>query len=300
MRQAFLKLHISIILAGCTGLFGKLVGLNEGLLVWYRMLLASLLFLFILGITRKLQRVSWQEGLRISGVGLLLGIHWIFFYGSIKASNISIGVVCFSLVSFFTAILEPLINRRRFVLKELFFSCITLCGILLIFSFDTRYRMGIFLGVISSALAALFTITNKRVGSRHSSGTMLLYELAGGFLFITCLLPFYLYLFPAETIIPTFSDFLYLLVFASFCTIGVYLLQIQALQKISAFTVNLSYNLEPVYSIILAMLFFGEAKALNFSFYAGMGLIILSVVLQMYSVLYAGKKLIRKQVSSEK
>ena len=285
MREAFIKLHISILLAGFTGLFGKLVTLNEGLLVWYRMLLAAVMLFLILWGSGKLKRVPFREVLTIAGTGLLLGLHWVFFYGSIKAANVSIGVVCFSLVGFFTALLEPLIIRRRLSVKEILFSLVAVCGIVLIFQFDTRYRTGIIIGVISSALAALFTITNKKVGVRHASSMMLLYEMIGGFLGLTCLLPFYLHFFPVGTILPGMTNFLYLLLLALVCTIGLYLLQIQVLKQVSAFTVNLSYNLEPVYSIILAMLFFGEAKELNFAFYAGLGLILLSVLLQTWEAI---------------
>lgn len=285
MRDAFIKLHISILLAGFTGLFGKLVTLNEGLLVWYRMLLAAVMLFLILWGSGKLKRVPFREVLKIAGTGLLLGLHWVFFYGSIKAANVSIGVVCFSLVGFFTALLEPLIIRRRLSIKEILFSLVAVCGIVLIFQFDTRYRTGIIIGVVSSALAALFTITNKKVGVRHSSSMMLLYEMIGGFLGLTCLLPFYLHFFPVKTILPGMINFLYLLLLALVCTIGLYLLQIQVLKQVSAFTVNLSYNLEPVYSIILAMLFFGEAKELNFAFYAGLGLILLSVLLQTWEAI---------------
>lgn len=285
MRDALIKLHISILLAGFTGLFGKLVTLNEGLLVWYRMLLAAVMLFLILWGSGKLKRVPFREVLKIAGTGLLLGLHWVFFYGSIKAANVSIGVVCFSLVGFFTALLEPLIIRRCLSIKEILFSLVAVCGIVLIFQFDTRYRTGIIIGVVSSALAALFTITNKKVGVRHSSSMMLLYEMIGGFLGLTCLLPFYLHLFPVETILPGMINFLYLLLLALVCTIGLYLLQIQVLKQVSAFTVNLSYNLEPVYSIILAMLFFGEVKELNFAFYAGLGLILLSVLLQTWEAI---------------
>ena len=129
--------------------------------------------------------------MRIGGVGLLLGLHWVFFYGSIKASNVSIGVVCFSLVGFFTAFLEPLINCHRVSFKEVVFSLLTLFGVVLIFHFDTRYRLGIGLGIISSALAALFTITNKKIGNNYSTSTMLLYEigrwLCRAFLYFTVL-----------------------------------------------------------------------------------------------------------------
>lgn len=286
MNNRFIKLHISILLAGFTGLFGKLISLNEGLLVWYRMLFAAVVFYCILLIGNKLEKIPWREKLKICGVGVLLALHWVSFFGSIKLANISIGVVCFSTTSFFTALWEPLILRRRFAVRELFFSLIAVAGIALIFQFDTRYRTGIIIGILSAALAALFTITNKKVGAHHNTRTVLLYELAGGFLGLTCLLPFYLHLFPVDTILPSLPDFLYLLILAVICTIGLQILQIQALKSISAFTVNLSYNLEPIYSIVLAVLFFDEARELNYAFYIGLGMIFLSVLLQTRKALH--------------
>jgi drug/metabolite transporter (DMT)-like permease len=224
------------------------------------------------------------------GVGALLALHWVFFFGSIKASNVSIGVVCFSLTGLFTALLEPLLNRRRLSGKEVLLSVIPLAGILLIFHFDVRYRTGILLGIASALLAALFTITNKQVGKDRSSATMLFYEMIGGFLCLSLLMPLYLHYFPVRTIIPGLQDFAWLLVFAVFCTVLLYLLQIEVLKSVSAFTLNLSYNLEPVYSIVIAMLFLGEAKELNFSFYIGLGLIVLSVLLQTKRMLKQTRK----------
>lgn len=289
MRNTFLKLHISILLAGFTGLFGKLISLNEGLLVFYRMFFAALLLFLILWVNGRFVRVTGKELWKIMGTGCLLGLHWVFFYASIKYANVSIGVVCFSLVGFFTAWIEPLIFRKRVSWKELLFSAITVCGILLIFQFDARYRTGILLGVISTAICALFTVINKKVSARHASTTMLLYEMTGGCLLLFCLMPAYLHYFPVTSVFPDMTDLSWLITLAFFCTIGLYLLQIEVLKTISAFTVNLSYNLEPVYSIALAMLFFGEAKELNAAFYVGLSLIILSVVLQTYSALKASK-----------
>jgi len=283
MKQAFLKLHLSILIAGFTGILGKLIMLNEGILV-YRLLITAILFSIILWLRGKFRILPFHEILKISGVGLLLALHWIFFYGSIKASNVSIGVVCFSLTGFFTAIFEPALNKRKLSLKELLLSLIAVGGIILIFQFDLRYRTGILFGIISSALAALFIISNKRVGANHSSSTMLLYEMIGGFVFISCILPLYLYFFPAEKLIPDRMDVIYLLILSLFCTIGLYILQIAALKKISAFTVNLSYNLEPIYSIILAMIIFNEAKELNMAFYTGLFFILISVFLQMFLI----------------
>ena len=207
-------------------------------------------------VLKKLRKLPARDALRVASVGLLLAVHWLFFYGSIKASNVSIGVVCLSLMSFFTALFDPVINRHRISASEILFSLVGVAGIVLIFHFDTRYRAGILMGVVSSALASLFTICNKKVASGYPSGTTLLYEMGGGFAGLTCMLPVYLYFFPVPTILPSATDFGYLLLFASVCTVLLYILQIQVLKKISAFTFNLTYNLEPIYSIILAMIIF--------------------------------------------
>lgn len=278
-NKAFIQLHLSVFLAGFTGLFGKLITLNEVDIVWYRMFFTSLILLVFTG----LPRVGWKKFLQIAGCGALLGLHWMLFYCSIKASNVSIGVVCFALVGFFTAIFEPMIFRRRVSWAELLLSLITVAGLLCIFSFDARYRYGISIGVVSSAACALYAIYNKKVSVGVHSRTMLMYQMSGGIFGVSIIIPFYLMVFPAGQdviVIPAGSNLWWMLCHALFCTIGMYLLQIQALKQLSAFTVNLTYNLEPCYTILLAFLFFGEVRELNLSFYAGIALVILSVVLQ--------------------
>ena len=278
-KKGFVQLHLSVLLAGFTGLFGRLVTLNEVDIVWYRMFLASCILLVFTG----LPRVGWRKFFQLCGCGALLGFHWILFYGSIKASNVSIGVICFSLIGFFTAIFEPLIFKRRFSGLELLFSLITVAGVLCIFSFDARYRYGILIGVVSSAVCSLYAICNKKASVGVRSRTVLMYQMSGGLALVSAIIPIYLWAFPAHqpvAVIPEGSNLLYLLCLALFCTAGMYLLQIQALKRLSAFTVNLTYNLEPCYTIILAFLIFGEGREINFSFYLGITLILLSVFLQ--------------------
>ena len=278
-RKAFWQLHISVMLAGFTGLFGKLITLNEVDIVWYRMLFTSLILMVFTG----LPRVGWKKFLQIAGCGALLGLHWMLFYSSIKASNVSIGVVCFALVGFFTAIFEPIVFHRKVSWAELLLSLITVAGLLCIFSFDARYRYGIAIGVVSSAVCALYAIYNKKVSVGVRSRTMLMYQMSGGIVGASLIIPLYLMVFPSQqpvVVIPEGSNLWWMLCHALFCTIGMYLLQIQALKQLSAFTVNLTYNLEPCYTILLAFLFFGEARELNLSFYIGISLVILSVLLQ--------------------
>ncbi len=284
MKREFMKLHLSILISCFTGILGRVIKANEILLVWDRFLITCLFFMAILVFTKKFCIVHLKEFFKIAGLGALLAIHWILFYGSIKLSNVSVALVSFSTLGLFTAILEPIINKKSFSYREFFYSMITMAGIALIFSFDLNHRIGIVWGVLSAGAASLFTIFNKRVMVRHTSNTMLFYELLGGLITTSLILPFYLKMAGIQTIIPTFHDLFYLFILSLCCTVWLYKLEIQVLKKMSAFTVNLTYNLEPVYTIILAMLIFNEAKELNFTFYIGMGLIVMSVILQMIAV----------------
>lgn len=152
MKKSYIVLHIAVILAGFTGVFGKLISLNEGLLVFYRVLFSTIILFGIQKFSNNTEKLSFREKIHIGKIGLFITIHWVFFYASIKYSNISIGVVCYCLTSFFTALFNPLINRVPFKMSELLLSMLTLAGIAMIFHFDSSYQLGIMLGVISSAL----------------------------------------------------------------------------------------------------------------------------------------------------
>lgn len=279
VRKAFFQLHLSVVLAGFTGLFGKLVTLNETTLVWYRIFFTALILIVFTG----LPRVSCKKLLQIAGCGTLLGLHWLLFYASIKASNVSIGVVCFASMCFFTSIFEPLIFHKKFSWVEMLLALITVAGLVCIFSFDSRYRLGIIIGILSAAVCSLYAITCKRVSPGVKARTMLLYQMLGGLIGVSIIIPFYLMLYPSSQpvcVIPEGANLWWLLSLALFCTAGLYLLQIIVLRTLSAFTVNLTYNLEPCYTILIAFLAFGEARELNASFYVGIAMVILSVVLQ--------------------
>ncbi|WP_126973892.1 DMT family transporter [Gynurincola endophyticus] len=280
MKKSYLLLHIAVILAGFTGVFGKLISLNEGLLVWYRVFFSAVILFVILTLLKVPRTIAFKEKLNIAKVGMLITIHWVFFYASIKYSNISIGVVCYCLTSFFTAIFQPAIDRQRFKISELLLSALTLVGISLIFHFDTSYQSGIILGTISSAFAALYTIYSGRLVKQYDSKVINYYQMIGGTVGLGLLLPVYLYYFPVEQLVPGWRDTFYLILLALFCTVGLYVIFNEVLRKLSAFTVNLSFNLEPIYAIILAFLFFGESKEVNTSFYIGLFFVMASVVLQ--------------------
>lgn len=280
MRKSYLILHIAVILAGFTGIFGKLISLNEVALVWYRVLFSTLILLLGFKILKIKRLDSLKDKIVIVQVGSLLMLHWIFFYASIKYANVSVGVICYCLTSFFTAIFAPIINKKRFNYEQLFLSLLTIVGISLIFHFDASYQLGIILGVISSSFSALYTIYNERIVLKYDSKIINYYQLGGGTILLGILMPFYYLVFPQLVYIPSLTDVVYLILFSIFCTIGLYILFAEALKNLSAFTVNLTFNLEPIYAIGLAFLIFDEAKEVNASFYWGLALVLLSVVLQ--------------------
>ncbi|MEN9568887.1 MAG: hypothetical protein RL172_118 [Bacteroidota bacterium] len=286
MKKALLQLHTAVFLAGFTAILGKLIGLNEILLVEYRMLLTVASLAAILYWRKKLAAVPVKELIKMVGVGLVIALHWVFFYGSVKYGNVSIAVVCISGAGFFSALFDPWINRRRISVAEITLGAIAIAGIYIIFDFHPQYKMGIIYGVISAILCSLFPIFNKQLLAKHPPEILTLYEMGGGLLLLTLLTPVYLHFFPATYYWPTATDWIWLLILAWLCTVLCFDLQLNALKKLSPFTCNLAYNLEPVYGIILAFIFFSENNHLNRNFYTGVGLIIMAVLLQMYRVSY--------------
>ena len=290
MKKAFLQLHIAVFLAGFTAILGKLIKLNEGLLVWYRLLLTVTVLGAIMFFKNQLKAIPFKDLLKISGVGFVIAIHWVTFYGSVKYANVSVALVCFSATGFFTALFEPLLLRKRIVLVELLLGILAISGIYIIFDFHPQYKLGIIFGIISAMGSAIFPILNKQLLVRFTPRILTLYELGGGLVILSFLLPFYLAEYSADYYLPTIADWSWLLVLAVLCTVLSFDLQLNALKKISAFTANLTYNLEPVYGIILAFIFFGENKLFHYEFYIGLGLILLAILLQMLRVLQQHKK----------
>lgn len=284
MRKAFLQLHLAVFLAGFTGILGRLIILNEALLVWYRLLITVLTLWVLYLVQRKLHRISLAAIARITGVGIIVAMHWVTFYASIKYANVSVALVCFSSIGFFTAILEPIITGKAFDRNELLLGLLVITGIYLIFQFDPQFKTGIILGLISAVLASLFPVFNRLLVQQHKPETVTLYQLSGGFLFLTIGLPFYLHYIPTKQIMPTVTDWGWLLVLGWFCTVWAFNLSMNALKKISAFTVNLTYNLEPLYGIALAFIIYREDKNLSGKFYIGLLLIAVAVFLQTWLV----------------
>jgi len=277
-------LHIAVFLAGFTAILGKLITLNEGLLVWFRLLITVSTLAIMLYYQKRIKAIPWGDMLKIFGVGVIVALHWVTFYGSVKYGNVSVALVCFSATGFFTAFFEPMILRRKLSVIEIGLGMMAIAGIYIIFDFHPQYKLGIIFGILSAMGSALFPIFNKRLLVVYEPQTLTLYELGGGLLALTVLVPLYLQKFPASYYVPTATDWLWLFVLAWLCTVLSFDLQLNALKKVSAFTANLTYNLEPVYGIILAFIFFKENENLHREFYLGVLLILLAVVLQMWRI----------------
>jgi drug/metabolite transporter (DMT)-like permease len=284
MKAALIKLHIAVFLWGFTGVLGKTIDLNEGLLVWYRLLITVISLFILMKWKNEIDKISFSQILRLTAIGSIVALHWVFFYGSIKYANVSIALICLSSSGLMTSLLEPLILGRKIVINEVLLGSVALLGIYLIFHFDIKFRIGIIVGVLSALFSVIFSILNKRTIANTNPKTMMLYELGGGFIILTSLMPLYLKLFPTEKIVPTNKDFVWLLLLSWVCTILAMDLSLQALKKISAFTQNLTLNLEPVYGIILAFVIYKENKDLSNTFYIGFTLIFIAVIIQMLRI----------------
>ena len=291
MKKAFFQLHIAVFLAGFTGILGRLITLNEGMIVWYRLLFTSVTMWVLFGLMKKIQHISTADILKITGVGFIAAMHWVTFYGSIKYANVSVALVCFSAISFFTALFEPLILKKRINWVELLLGLVTLSGIYIIFHFDTQFKTGIIIGLISSILASLFPIYNREFLKRISVETMLTWQQTGGFLVLSVLLPFYLQKFPTDSFIPDWENIGWLLVLAWFCSVIAFQLSANALKRLSAFTVNLTYNLEPVYGILLAFAVYNENKYLGRGFYIGFTVIAAALIAHVIILVRVERKL---------
>ncbi|MBQ3355449.1 MAG: DMT family transporter [Bacteroidales bacterium] len=284
--HTLILLHLAVFLAGWTGIFGRLISLSGLPLVWYRMFISIVTLALALLFMRRLHVPKWRQLVRIFGCGCILATHWVAFYASIQASNVSVGVACIATTSFFTALLNVFFNRKEASWKEFLISFISIVGVMLIFSLDVRYRLGIALGLLCSLAYAVFALTHIKTAEKvgEDSATMLLYELVGGYIFLSLCIPLFLKLMPDEAIIPTGKDVVWLLLLGSIFTVLPFLLQLHAFRRVSAFTVNLVYNLEPVYSIAFAALIFNELQELDWSFWLGIALIVTSVVIQTLRV----------------
>ncbi len=275
LNKNLIILHFTVFIWGFTGILGQLIHVHAVYLVWYRVVIAfATLFLYFKFKGTDL-KVSQDTFLKLFFTGALVGGHWILFFQSIKSATVSVTLVCLSSLTLFTAIFEPLLSKKKISKLEIVAGLLIICGIVLIFKFETQYTLGIFFGLLSACFASLFSIINSKQVKQREAPVIAFYELSGALFWIS------LYLLATGgfdknmKLIP--ADIGYLLILGTVCTSLAYVAGVSVMKELSAFRVALITNLEPVYGIIMAFLFFGDLDKMTGGFWVG-ALIILSTI----------------------
>tara|TARA_A100001037_G_scaffold123667_1_gene112382 strand:- start:124 stop:954 length:831 start_codon:yes stop_codon:yes gene_type:complete len=270
-----------VFVLGFTGIFGKLITLEAIHLVWYRMLIAFITLAVFLAFKNQLFSIKRKDFLGILGVGVLVTFHWLCFFQSIKVSNVSVAVVCLATSSLFAAILEPIFFKRKLLKYEVVMSLIVIGALTYILGADSKHFSGYVFGLTAAFLGTLFTIFNAQYIERVNAAKITMIEMLTGVLIISCL-----FLFNQDySIFISFismSDFCYLLILGTVCTAGVFVWMTEIMKHITPYSLIMAINLEPIYSILLALLIFGDAEKMSSSFYIGASIIIVVVFLEGY------------------
>ena len=273
-------LHLTVLIWGFTGILGVLIQVSALHLVWYRVLIASVSLFVYFVVKRRSIKITRNQFLQYVITGGLVGLHWVLFFESIKVSTVSVTLVCLSSLTLFTAILEPIIKKQKIASVDIIAGIIIILGIYLIFTFETTYILGIILGIGAAFCASIFSIINSNLIKKGSAPVISFYEMLGAFLWIS--------LFMLITnrfdngLILQQSDLIYLIILGTICTATAYVLAVAIMKELSAFTVALATNLEPIYGIILALIFFGSEEKMSAGFYAGATVVLGTVLLFPY------------------
>jgi drug/metabolite transporter (DMT)-like permease len=291
--RSYLALHFSIILFGFTAILGAVISLSALPLVWWRILLTVISLGFFAKLTPLFKQVSTKNILFICGTGCIVGLHWLTFYGSIKASNASVGVLALAATPLFTAFLEPFVQKRKINVIEIMLSILIIPGMILIVrTLPTKFLDGFLIGLFSAFLASLFSSLNQKMTLLSDAVTLTFIELGSALILLTFALPFWLAFNPKEAFIPQGTyDWMYVALLAFVCTSLAYSLTLHAMKQLSAFTVSLSMTLEPIYGIAFAWLLLNENEQLTNSFYWGSLLIVLSVIIYPIYKFYNNKRI---------
>lgn len=274
----YLHLHLLVFIAGFTAIIGKLITINAVSLVWYRMLMATVLMFIYIKIAKVDISITKKALVKLAIAGVIIALHWITFFGSIQVANASIALAMFSTGAFFASFIEPIIYKRKIIAYEIVFGLIVILGVYLIVKSEFKYIDGMILGIISAFLSSLFAVLNGKFLEEHSATKISFYEFLSGVFFISLYILCFGEGFNVNHFNISLSDGLWLFVLASVCTAYAFIASVYVMRYISPYTVVLTYNLEPIYGIILALLLFPESETMSSSFYIG-AFIILGVVL---------------------
>lgn len=274
----YLHLHFLVFIAGFTAILGEVITITAIPLVWFRMVIAAILMFLYIRIAKINISIRPKSIVRLSVAGIIIALHWITFFGAIDESNISITLAMFSCGAFFASLLEPFIYKRGIIWYEILFGIIVIFGVFIITQSEIKYLTGIILGISSAFFSSLFAVLNGKFLKEHSATAISFYEFLSGVVFISIYILIFGEGFSVDFFKLSFSDFGYLFILASICTAYAFIAAVHVMKVISPYTVVLSYNLEPIYGIFMAVILFPEKENMSSSFYYG-AIIIISTVL---------------------
>ena len=274
----YLHLHFLVFIAGFTAILGEVITITAIPLVWFRMVIAAILMFLYIRIAKINISIRPKSIVRLSVAGIIIALHWITFFGAIDESNISITLAMFSCGAFFASLLEPFIYKRGIIWYEILFGIIVIFGVFIITQSEIKYLTGIILGISSAFFSSLFAVLNGKFLKEHSATAISFYEFLSGVVFISIYILIFGEGFSVDFFKLSFSDFGYLFILASICTAYAFIAAVHVMKVISPYTVVLSYNLEPIYGIFMAVILFPEKENMSSSFYYG-AIVIISTVL---------------------
>jgi len=275
------SLHLMVVILGLTGVFGKLISLDAIQLVWYRMFIAFITLSLFLVYKKELFSIKRKDFFGILGVGALVTFHWLCFFQSIKVSTISVAVVCLATSSLFSALIEPMFFKRKLLKYEVFMGIVVIAALIFILGAETQYLWGYFYGIMAAFLGTLFTLCNAKYIKKVGAAKITMIEMLAGVLIISCVL-LLKQDYTVFTSLISVTDFSYLLILGTLCTAMVFVWMTEIMKHITPYSLIMAINLEPIYSIILALVIFGDSELMSNSFYVGSSVIIGIVLLEGY------------------
>lgn len=283
VSRANWQIHFCVVLWGFTAILGKLISLGTLSLVWWRMLLVTGALVLVPRFWRGLSALSPRMIAIYAGIGMVVSMHWLAFYGSIRLANASVAATCLAMSPVFLAFIEPFMVGRRFDMRELLFGVACIPGVALVVGgTPTEMRLGIVVGVLGALLVSIFASLNKRFIGNTDALTVTGLEIGAGLLLITAISA----VISPDTIfvLPSVRDAWLLVVLAMGCTLLPFALSLSALRHVSAFSTAIALNMEPVYAIVMAIVLLGEQRELSPSFYLGVAIVVSAVFLHPWMV----------------
>ncbi len=293
----YLQLHLVVFLWGFTAVLGVLISIPSVEIVFYRTLIAAIALGILLYTRKRNFNVGTRQTIKFLGTGALISIHWILFFGAAKVATVSVCLVGMATISLWTSFIEPMAYKKRVRVYEVMLGLCAVAGLYVIFHFEFNYVLGLLMAVASAFLGAVFTVINSKFTKTYNPYMITFYEMTGAFLTTSIFLPIYQAFIATNGIIhmnPTPADWIYITILSLVCTVYAYSASVQLMQKISAFVLNLTTNLEPIYGIFLAFLVFGDKERMTPQFYLGTAIILMAVL--VYPVI---NRLLRRRIRKQ-